>query len=358
MKEKLLVLTVMFFTLIICQPGFTEVEPDVKKYTFEITIGEWAVLPDLKVKSLMINNQIPGPEIRVKEGDWVEVTVINKTKLPHTIHWHGLFVDNEMDGVPLVTQDPIEKDEKFIYRFRAEPAGTHFWHCHWSTLLHISGGMYGAFIIEPKDPAKDINKIYDVKRDYSLMLDDFNPEWQEEMITMMEKMHGMEDKMNMEAEKTFASVEEYKEAIKKGYKSPYLKPIEIAEATYHTINGHPYPLTPPLKGKVGEAIRLRFMNLGDRAHYLHVHGMDALIVAIDGNLLANPQSVNTINTFPGGATDVILKPTKPGYWVFHDHAENGSTNNGHFPGGMVMVLSVEDENGFISDYQPKIILTQ
>ncbi|GAB6886526.1 hypothetical protein JCM13304A_00240 [Desulfothermus okinawensis JCM 13304] len=62
----------------------------VHRYTFNITIGKWSLLPDVQIKSLLINNQIPGPLIDVEEGDIVEVKVINKTPLPHTIHWHGL----------------------------------------------------------------------------------------------------------------------------------------------------------------------------------------------------------------------------------------------------------------------------
>ncbi len=325
----------------------------VHKYTFVISIGEWNVLPDVKVKSLMINNTIPGPTIEVTEGDIVEVKVINKTPLPHTIHWHGLEVPNDQDGVPYVTQDPIEWGESFTYRFVAKPAGTHFWHCHWSTLLHISGGMYGALIIHHKDKNKSLNGKYNVKKDITLLVDSIDPEWQTKMLNMMIKMHKKEKE-----EKTFSTVKEYKEAIKAGYKSPYLKGIPKPEYKYHLINGHSYPLIKPIITKVGEAVRIRIINVGNIPHYFHFHGMQLLVVAVDGNTLKSPYYVNTVPSFPGQTIDVIMRPQIKGWWAVHDHAEWGSTNNGHFPGGTVFLIGVADEKGFISNYRPKISLTQ
>lgn len=315
------------------------------------------MLPDVQIKSLLINDQIPGPLIDVEEGDIVEVTVVNKTPLPHTIHWHGLEVDNSEDGVPYVTQDPIEPHESFTYRFKAQPVGTHFWHCHWSTLLHISGGMYGGLIIRPKNKQDSINEKCHVKKDILMIVDSVDPQWQEKMLDMMVKMHSKQGKMG-EEEKVFSGVDEYKNAVKKGYKSPYLKGIKKPSYKYHLINGHAYPLINPIKTKIGEAVRLRFVNAGNVSHYFHFHGMQVLVVAIDGNTLSSPYYLNTVPSFPGQTVDLILRPKIRGWWAVHDHAEWGSTNNGHFPGGTVFLIGVADENGIISEYTPKIILTQ
>ncbi len=362
--KRFLLSTVIILSFLVTLPSTCPAGQKVHRYTFNISIGKWKILPDVSVKSLMINNTIPGPTIEVTEGDVVEVKVINKTPLPHTIHWHGLEVKNSQDGVPYVTQDPIRKGETFTYRFVAYPAGTRFWHCHWSTLLHISGGMYGALIIHPKNPAKDLNRKYHVSQDKTFIIDSIDPKWQDEMLTMMEKMHAMEEsgeaKMHkMSAERLFSSPEEFVTAIEKeGYKSPYLKPLPKPYYRYHLINGHPYPLTPGIKTKVGGAVRLRLINAGNIPHYLHFHGMQFLVVAIDGNTLVNPIKLNTVPLFPGQTKDLILRPEIPGWWAVHDHAEWGSTNNGHFPGGTMFLIGVSDKNGKISDYTPKISLTQ
>ncbi len=159
-------------------------------------------------------------------------------------------------------------------------------------------------------------------------------------------------------EKVFTSVDEYKSAIKRGYKSPYLKGIKKPSYKYHMINGHAYPLIDPIKTKIGETVRLRFVNAGNVAHYFHFHGMQVLVVAIDGNTLSSPYYLNTVPSFPGQTIDLILRPKIRGWWAVHDHAEWGSTNNGHFPGGTVFLIGVADKNGFISNYNPKISLTQ
>ena len=336
----------------------------VKRYTFNVGVDTWNILPDVKVKSLLINNQIPGPTIEVIEGDLVEVKVVNNSVLPHTIHWHGLELPNDQDGVPYVTQDPIEKGGSQTYRFVAAPAGTRFWHCHWSTLLHISGGMYGPLIIHPQDPEKDLNKKYNVTLDRTMMIDSIDPEWQARMLTMMEKMHAMEGMAEKKSghkssgERLFNSVDEYRQAIKDGYQSPYLKGMPKPVYSYHLINGHPYPLVPPVKTMVGETVRLRMINAGNIPHYLHFHGMQLLVVAIDGNTLDSPCWVNTVPIFPGQTKDLILQPKIPGWWAVHDHAEWGSTNNGHFPGGTMFLVGVADKEGEISAYVPKISLTQ
>ena len=359
-RARILLIFVIMLLLPALQSGATE----VKKYTFDITIGNWNVLPDVSVKSLMINHEIPGPKIEVTEGDIVEVKVINHSALPHTIHWHGLEIPNNQDGVPYVTQEPIEKGETFTYRFVAAPAGTHFWHCHWSTLLHISAGMYGALIIHPKDPSKDLNKRYHVSQDRVMMIDSIDPKWQVKMLNMMEKMHAKEEmaekkgEVKSSGERLFKSVADYRKAIKNGYKSPYLKGIPKPSYKYHLINGHPYPLVPPVMTTAGKTVRLRLINAGNIPHYLHFHGMQLLLVAIDGNTLAQPYRINVVPLFPGQAKDLILQPKIPGWWAVHDHAEWGSTNNGHFPGGAMFLIGVADKTGKISDYTPKISLTQ
>ena len=359
-KKRLftMAIVVLFLSAVYCSAG------QIKRYTFKITTGEWHILPDVPVKSLMINKKIPGPTIEVTEGDIVEVKVINSSVLPHTIHWHGLELPNNQDGVPYVTQDPIEKGESFTYHFVATPAGTHFWHCHWSTLLHISGGMYGPLIIHPKDPAKNLNKKYHVTQDRVMMIDSIDPKWQARMLTMMEKMHAMEEKNEKKSgekssgERLFKNVAEYRQAIKKGYKSPYLKGLKKPSYAYHLINGHPYPLVPPIKTTVGKTIRLRLINAGNIPHYFHFHGMSLLVVAVDSYTLKQPYRVNIVPLFPGQAKDLILQPKIPGWWAVHDHAEWGSTNNGHFPGGTMFLIGVADNHGKISNYVPKISLTQ
>lgn len=97
------------------------------------------------------NNQIPGPVIRAKEGSTITVNFENQLNEPTTIHWHGLRIDNAMDGVPGVTQEAIKPGEKFNYRLDLEEAGTYWYHPHFNSSEQLERGLKGVFIVEEKE---------------------------------------------------------------------------------------------------------------------------------------------------------------------------------------------------------------
>ena len=98
------------------------------------------------------NGQVPGPEIRVRQGDQVEVTVRNElTDTDVAVHWHGIDVPNSMDGVPGVTQDAIRPGGSFVYRFQARDAGTYWYHSHSQGSVQVKKGLFGALIVDPAD---------------------------------------------------------------------------------------------------------------------------------------------------------------------------------------------------------------
>jgi FtsP/CotA-like multicopper oxidase with cupredoxin domain len=113
----------------------------------------------------MYEGQFPGPELRVQEGDVLSVELTNDLQEETTIHWHGVPVPNPVDGVPNVTQDPIASGSTFTYTFRAEPAGTYFYHSHVG--LQLDRGLLGPLIIEESDPHVE----YD--REYVVIVDDY-----------------------------------------------------------------------------------------------------------------------------------------------------------------------------------------
>ncbi len=121
--------------------------------------------PDAKSTNWLYGGSFPGQPIRVREGDVLRADVTNELPEGTTIHWHGVPVPNEMDGVPGLTQKPIENGETFTYQYRAEPAGTYFYHSHVG--LQLDRGLYGPLIIEEKDPHVE----YD--REYVVLFDDY-----------------------------------------------------------------------------------------------------------------------------------------------------------------------------------------
>ena len=144
-----------------------EPEPtgQVKAYDLVVRQASWELLPGVTVPAITYNDTIPGPAILVKEGDTLQVTVKNELDQDTSIHWHGLHVPNDMDGVPGVTQAPIKPGETFIYQFPASHAGTFMYHPHINSVAQIDNGLYGLLVIEPQRPD---TPVFD--KEFSMML--------------------------------------------------------------------------------------------------------------------------------------------------------------------------------------------
>jgi len=112
------------------------------------------------------NGTVPGPEIRVRQGERLRITVENQLAEETTIHWHGLRVPNAMDGVPHLTQKPIAPGETFIYEFEVPDAGTYWYHPHQRSFEQVGRGLYGPLIVEEREPIQ-------VDRDVTWVLDDW-----------------------------------------------------------------------------------------------------------------------------------------------------------------------------------------
>ena len=110
---------------------------------------------------------VPGPEIRVRQGDRLRVVLDNGLDEDTTIHWHGLRLPNAMDGVPMVTQPPVRPGETFTYEFDAVDAGTFWYHSHSNSLEQVARGLYGVLVVEEREPALRVD------RDIAWVLDDW-----------------------------------------------------------------------------------------------------------------------------------------------------------------------------------------
>ncbi len=249
---------------------------------FEITCKEvqWETQPGTIIPAMAYNGVVPGPEIRVTEGDKVRVVVKNEMAESTAVHYHGCYIPNNMDGVPFVTQPPIKTGETFPYEFVARNPGSHMYHSHHNAAEQVTQGLLGAFIIEPKD--KSHEPAYD--KEYTLIINDTRV--------------GL------------------------------------------TLNGKSFPATAPLLAKKGEKVRVRFMNEGLLYHPMHLHGLPMLVFAHDGWPLPQPYRLDTIDVAPGQRQDVIIDCTEPGVWAFHCHIlTHAESPHGMF--GMVTALIIE-----------------
>src|ERR687897_458117 len=129
------------------------IEDGVKVFDLEASVVEWNILPDEPVMAYAFNNQVPGPRIRVTEGDRVRINVTNHLPESTSVHWHGLVLPNGMDGAGEITQEPIAPGDTFTYEFVTEQRGTYFYHTHDHIDRQQAQGLFGALIIDPREPA-------------------------------------------------------------------------------------------------------------------------------------------------------------------------------------------------------------
>ena len=241
------------------------------------------------------NGQVPGPEIRVKEGEIIRVVLKNYLPEGTTIHWHGIPIVNAMDGVPDVTQQSVKPGETFVYEFEARPAGTFIYHSHVG--YQLDQGLYGPLIIEPAKPEES----YD--REYSLVLEDWvmkdgggiartrrrSPMGRGMMGGMMRGHMGGIDTRG----------------------GPLLEPVYDGYA----VNGRVYPAIKPLEVKKGDRVKLRLMNVSSATiYYLQLAGHRLTITQTDGNPI-KPVDTDVIRIGMGERYDVMFTADNPGYWL-------------------------------------------
>jgi manganese oxidase len=279
------------------------VENGTKVFALQARPVRWEYRDGQSVAAWGYERQVPGPTIRVSEGERVRVEFTNRLPEPTTVHWHGVDVPFNQDGVPGVTQDPIEPGETYSYEFTATPAGTRMYHTHGSSMSdearQLDMGLSGALIIEPRTKAQPASV------DQTLVLD----EWAVEP-------GGFNAAMMTGA----------------GHAA------HNAGSNVFTINGRAAPDFEPIAVKRGETVRLRLINVGSSAtHPMHLHGHQFTVTALDGNPVPAParQLRNVITLAPGETADVEFTANNPGVWMLHCHELH------HADAGMMTLMQYE-----------------
>lgn len=274
----------------------------------------------VSVEAWTFNGSVPGSQIRVKEGEKVKITLKNELPDPVSIHWHGIPVPNSMDGIPGVTQDAVQPGESFTYEFTATHPGTYMYHTHQEAVTQMDKGLYGSFIVEPKE------KTYD--RDFTLMLDEWisNPA---ESDSAMNNMGGMDhsnmgnmDHSNMSNMDHGAASDSQNDMHGS---STMVHDMSIYDV--YTFNGKSGDAVEPLKVKEGETVRIRLANVGYLSHNIHLHGHKYKVVAIDGQELNEPKEIQDqlISIAPGERYDIEFVADNPGTWYLEDHGDAEGT---------------------------------
>jgi FtsP/CotA-like multicopper oxidase with cupredoxin domain len=251
-------------------------------------------MPGTTVRAWAYNGQMPGPEIRVREGDLVRITLHNELPVGTTIHWHGVNLPPEMDGPVGLNQAAVEPGEDFVYEFVATPAGTRWYHSHADPTAQIALGLYGSLIVEPREPSR----TYD--RDYTYILNEWDLELTPDVATGK---------------------------APRGVRDQILRGGELGTDLF-LMNGHAHESIPPIKLTEGERVLVRLINAGNLPHAIHTHGHSFKIVATDGNDVPEGMALvkDTVLIGPGERYDLELDGNNPGVWMFHCHMENHAAN--------------------------------
>lgn len=250
------------------------------------------------VPTWVYGGEVPGRELRLTEGETLRVRVENRLPAQTTIHWHGIPLVNEMDGVPNVTQPPIEPGESFTYEFVVPAAGSYMYHSHVG--LQLDRGLYGPLVVESRN--EDLS--YD--REYTLMLDDWldgvsgTPgdtldELQQSGGMMGEGMGGMD-------------------GMGGGMMGGERETPGAVSYPLYLINGRPPEDPATLEVRRGERVRLRLMNpSADTIFRFAVAGHRLAVTHADGQPVEHTE-VDAVQLGMGERYDVLLEADSPGVW--------------------------------------------
>lgn len=291
----------------------------LQNQTIALTISDLATSFDgRKGRGIAINGTIPGPIIRLKEGQEAVINVTNKLSDVSSIHWHGLILPPEMDGVPGVSFAGIGPGSTFEYRFNVKQSGTYWCHSHSGGQELL--GVYAPFIIDPKEP-----EPFEYDRDYVVLLSDWSFESPMEIIANLKKMASYYNYQK----RTLGDF--VKDSIDNGLGSTIsermmwnemnMDPTDISDvtgATYvYLINGMTSLANWTGVFTRGERVRLRFIDAGAMTFFdVRIPGLKMTVIQADGQNV-QPVEVDEFRIGPGETYDVIVEPSDlPAYTIF------------------------------------------
>jgi CopA family copper-resistance protein len=272
-----------------------------------------------------VNGSVPGPALRLRQGDTVTINVTNRLQEDTSIHWHGILLPGDMDGVPGLSFRGIPPGETFTYRFPIKQAGTYWYHSH--SGMQEQTGLYGPLLLVPRD-----KEPYGYERDYVVMLSDWTDE---DPMTVVSNLKQKSDYYNY-GQRTLGTF--IKDAKTQGTKAALadrsmwgkmrMSPTDIMDVTGATytflVNGQPPAANWTGLFEPGERVRLRFINGSSMTTFdVRIPGLQLKVVAADGNDV-HPVNVEEFRIGVAETFDVIVAPTKDQAYTIFAQAQDRS----------------------------------
>ena len=270
-----------------------------------------------------INGSIPAPTLKLREGDEVTIRVTNRLKVPTSIHWHGIILPFQMDGVPGISFRGIAPGETFVYRFKLQQSGTYWYHSH-SGFQEMTG-MYGALIIEPRDGPVHPEEVHlRAERDYVMQLSDWTDE---DPMSVFAKLKVQSDRYNFNRPTVGdffrdVSTQGFSGALDKRqmWNQMRMNPTDLADLSAATLtylmNGRTSAGNWTGLFTPGEGVRLRFINAASNSFYdVRIPGLKMAVVQADGQNI-EPVEVDEFRFGPGETYDVLVEPKDDAHTIF------------------------------------------
>jgi FtsP/CotA-like multicopper oxidase with cupredoxin domain len=285
--------------------GFDEVSGAV----IDLTVGEGTrLVQGRRGHGIAVNGSVPGPLIRLKEGQNVRLNVTNHLAEDTSIHWHGLLVPFHMDGVPGISFPGIRPGQTFSYEFPVRQSGTYWYHSH--SGLQEQQGHYGPLVIDPAGPEP---AAYD--RDYILLLSEFTPLHPHRIMDRLRKGEGF---FNYQ-QTTWTDDYRLSAEERRMWAQMRMPPTDIADVTGSTYtylaNGRGPEEGLEFAFTAGERIRLRVINGSAMTFFnLRIPGLAMTVIAADGQNV-DPVEVDEFQIGTAETYDVIIRPTAEAYSI-------------------------------------------
>jgi len=296
-QDALMIESVMAFPAETAGRGNEPLQPEIladgtKHFELTASVIDWEVAPGEIVQAWAYNGMVPGPRIDLDVGDTVEVQITNELPIGTDIHWHGIDVPNDQDGVSPITQDLVSSGDTYTYRFTVTEPAIGMYHPHAHSHLAVPNGLFGTFYVgDVGIPAGQTISGIDVPADIEIAQD----------IPMV---------------------------------------LNDAGVIGLTLNAKSFPATEPIVASEDDWIRVTYFNEGLQVHPMHLHGFEQLVIAKDGEPLDAPYAADTILIAPGERYTVLIHADTVGTWAWHCHILNHvESDDGMF--GMVTALVVQ-----------------
>lgn len=296
----------------------------------DLTIGETPFrVGDRTATAKTLNRTVPGPLIRLKQGQDVTLNVTNRLSERSSIHWHGLLVPHDMDGVPGVSFAGIEPGQTFVYKFKIRQYGTYWYHSH--SPGQEQAGVYAPLII---DPVKPDPFAYD--REHVVVLSDWSFESEDAMIARLKKQAGYFNFQQRTMGEFLADLRTYGWAPTMDnylmWSRMRMDPTDLQDVTGYTYTYLFNGIEPAANWTglftPGKPVRLRFIDAGNMTFFdVRIPGLSMRVVQADGQNV-QPVEVDEFRIGPGETYDVIVEPEDRAYTVFAESLDRSGYARG------------------------------